>query len=163
MDDRLPSTDPRSGRLLPVGCTGWLIQDCAGCALTAGHCSGALSVLQFNVPPSLANGSIQNPPPSDQYPVDPASLQSNGGQGVGNDYAYFGTFANGTTGLTATAAQGPGFQLMDPPAPGTATIRITGFGTDNTPSTRNQVQQTHTGALVTNLSLIHISEPTRPY
>ena len=149
-DDRLPSTDPRSGRLLPIGCTGWLIQDCAGCALTAGHCTGNITVLQFNVPPSLSNGSIQNPPPSDQYPVDAGSIQTNGGQGVGNDYAYFGTFANGTTGLTATAAQGPGFQLMAPPAVGNATIRITGFGTDSSPSTRNQTQQTHTGALVTN-------------
>lgn len=146
-DDRLPSTDPRSGRLLPVGCTGWLINDCAGCALTAGHCTGNIGVLQFNVPPSLSSGAIQNPPPSDQYPVDPASLQTNGGQGVGNDYAYFGTFANGTTGLTVNEAQGPGFVLMDPPA-GAATIRITGFGTDNTPATRNQVQQTHTGPLV---------------
>ena len=150
VDDRLPSTDPRSGRLLPIGCTGWLIQDCAGCALTAGHCTGNINVLQFNVPPSLSNGSIQNPPPSDQYPVDPASVQTNGGQGVGNDYAYFGTFANGTTGLTVTAAQGPGFQLLPPPAAGGGTIRITGFGTDNTPSTRNQTQQTHTGSLVTN-------------
>ncbi len=148
-DDRLPSTDPRSGRLLPIGCTGWLIQDCAGCALTAGHCTGNINVLQFNVPPSLSNGSIQNPPPSDQYPVDPTSVQTNGGQGVGNDYAYFGTFPNGTTGLTATAAQGPGFQLMSPPSPANATIRITGFGTDNTPLSRNQTQQTHAGPLVT--------------
>lgn len=149
VDDRLPSMDPRSGRLLPIGCTGWLIQDCAGCALTAGHCAGNITVLQFNVPPSLSNGSIQNPPPSDQYPVDPASIQSNGGQGVGNDFAYFGTFPNGTTGLTATGAQGPGFALTSPPAPGAGTIRITGFGTDNSPSTRNQTQQTHVGPLVT--------------
>ena len=56
-DDRLPSTDPRSGRLLPVGCTGWLIQDCAGCFLTAGHCTGNIQVIQFNVPPSSSSGS----------------------------------------------------------------------------------------------------------
>ncbi|QDV07510.1 Trypsin [Planctomycetes bacterium Poly30] len=152
LDDRVASTDPRSGRLLPIGCTGWLIQDCAGCALTAGHCTGNINVLQFNVPPSLSNGSIQNPPPSDQYPIDPSSIQSNGGQGVGNDYAYFGTFANGTTGLTVTAAQGPGFQLVSPPSVGAAQIRITGFGTDNTPNTSNQTQQTHVGPLVTSSS-----------
>ena len=149
-DDRLPSTDPRSGRLLPVGCTGWLIQDCAGCFLTAGHCTGNIQVIQFNVPPSSSSGSIQNPPPSDQYPVDGASLQSNGGQGVGNDWAYFGAFPNGTSGLTVTQAQGPGFQLSAPPQPGSADIRITGFGTDSTPPERNQTQQTHVGPLVTN-------------
>ena len=149
-DDRLPSTDARSGRLLPVGCTGWLIQDCAGCFLTAGHCTGNLQVIQFNVPPSSSSGSIQNPPPSDQYPVDGASLQSNGGQGVGDDWAYFGAFPNGTSGLTVTQAQGPGFQLSAPPQPGGADIRITGFGTDSSPPERNQTQQTHLGPLVTN-------------
>ncbi|MEM9800246.1 MAG: hypothetical protein AAGA20_07970 [Planctomycetota bacterium] len=149
-DDRIPSNDPRSGRLLPVGCTAWLINDCAGCFLTAGHCTGNISVVQFNVPPSNSNGSIQNPPPSDQYPVDQISLQSNGGQGVGNDWAYFGTFANGTTGMTASQVQGPGFTLVTPPSVGSANIRITGYGTDNTPPERNQVQQTNAGALVTN-------------
>ncbi|MGD2017208.1 MAG: trypsin-like serine protease, partial [Planctomycetota bacterium] len=149
-DDRQPSTDPRSGRLLPVGCTGWLIQDCAGCFLTAGHCTGNVQVVQFNVPPSTSSGSIQNPPPSDQYPVDGASLQSNGGQGVGDDWAYFGAFPNGTTGLTAAQAQGPGFAVAAPPPTGSANIRITGYGTDNTPPERNQTQQTHVGPLVTN-------------
>ena len=150
LDDRLPSSDPRAGRLLPIGCTAWLIQDCAGCFLTAGHCTGNISVVEFNVPPSLSNGTIQHPGPEDQYPVDASSLQTNGGQGVGNDFAYFGTFPNGTTNLTAADAQGPGFILSSPPQPGNATIRITGFGTDSTPPTRNQVQQTHVGPLASN-------------
>ena len=149
VDDRLPSTDPRSGRLLPVGCTAWLIQDCSGCFLTAGHCVGNINVVQFNVPPSTASGSLQHPGPGDQYPVDPGSVQTNGGQGVGNDFAYFGTFPNGTTNLTVTAAQGLGFELASPPAPGNADIRITGYGADSSPPQRNQTQQTHVGPLVT--------------
>jgi len=149
LDDRNPSSDPRSGRLLPIGCTGWLIQDCAGCFLTAGHCTGNIQVVEFNVPPSLSNGTIQHPGPEDQYPVDQSSIQSNGGQGVGNDWAYFGTFSNGTTNLTVTQAQGPGFELSSPPAVGNATIRITGYGTTSPRDQENQVQQTHTGALVT--------------
>ncbi|MEM1448907.1 MAG: hypothetical protein AAGI22_07325 [Planctomycetota bacterium] len=149
-DDRIPSTDPRAGRLLPVGCTAWLIDDCAGCFLTAGHCTGNISVVEFNVPPSSGSGSINHPGPEDQYPVDGSSLQSNGGQGVGNDWAYFGTFENGMTGMTAADAQGSTFSLTPPPPVGSATIRITGFGTDNTPPTRNQTQQTNTGPLVTN-------------
>lgn len=148
-DDRLPSSDPRSARLLPIGCTGWLIADCAGCFLTAGHCQGNIQVIQFNVPPSSASGGLVNPPPADQYALDPASLQGNGGQGVGNDWAYFGAFANSTTGLTPSQAQGPGFVLVAPPPVAGNDIRITGFGVDSSPSTRNQTQQTHVGPLVT--------------
>ena len=149
VDDRVLSSDPRSGRLLPVGCTGWLINDCRTCALTAGHCTGNISVLQFGVPLSNNNGSLNNPPASDQYAVDAASVISNGGQGVGNDWAYFGTFPNPNTGLTAAEAQGGTFTLAAPPSTTAGNdIRITGYGTDNTPSTHNQVQQTHVGPLV---------------
>ena len=52
-DDRVLSSDPRAGRLLPIGCTGWLINDCNSCALTAGHCTSNIQVLQFNVPLSI--------------------------------------------------------------------------------------------------------------
>jgi len=149
-DDRLPSTDPRAGRLLPIGCTAWLIDDCAGCFLTAGHCTGNIQVVEFNVPPSSSSGSIQHPGPQDQYPVDPASIQSNGGQGTGNDWGYFGTFPNGTTGMSAAIARGSSFTLSLPPPVGSASIRITGYGTDSSPASRNQTQQTHLGPLVTN-------------
>ncbi len=149
VDDRILSSDPRSARLLPVGCTGWLIADCAGCFLTAGHC-GNTQTVQFNVPLSTSTGALVHPPPSDQYAVDQASIHTNGGQGVGNDWKYFGTFPNSTTGLTAREAQGVGFTLANPPAAGGGNqIRITGYGTDNTPSSHNQVQQTHVGPLVT--------------
>ena len=147
-DDRVLSSDPRSARLLPIGCTGWLIDDCAKCMLTAGHCSGSLSVVEFNVPLSSSNGTIQHPPAADQYAVDAGSLQTNGGQGVGDDWAYFGTFANPVTGMTAFQAQGAAFALALPPSPNGNDIRITGYGTDNTPPESNQVQQTHVGPLV---------------
>jgi hypothetical protein len=149
-DDRVLSQDPRAGRLLPIGCTGWLIDDCANCALTAGHCTGDINVLQFNVPLSLTSGTIQHPPPSDQYAIDQTSIQSNGGLGVGNDYGYFGTFPNSTTGLTAAQAQGAVYTIaVPPPFNGAHQIRITGYGTDNSPNTSNQVQQTHVGPWVT--------------
>jgi hypothetical protein len=151
-DDREPSNDPRVSRLLPVGCTSWTIDDCGNCMLSAGHCVGFINLVEFNVPFSAPNGSLNHPGPEDQYPVDPASIQSNGGGGVGNDYAYFGTFPNPNTGLTAFQAQGSAFGLTAAPAPSSgATIRITGHGTDSSPnSTYNQVQQTHAGPLVTN-------------
>ncbi len=148
-DDRVLSTDPRAGRLLPIGCTGWIIDDCNSCQLTAGHCStspGSLDVLQFNVPLSTSSGSLQHPPPQHQYAVDDSSTQSNGGQGVGNDYAYFGCFPNSNTGLTPVQAQGQRYTLVAPPAFNAShDIRITGYGTRSSPPEWNQVQETHAG------------------
>ena len=144
-DDRLPSSDVRAARILPIGCTGWLIDDATNCFLTAGHCAGGLDVVQFNVPLSSANGSLQHPGPEDQYVVDDTSTQSVNG-GVGNDWGYFGCFANTETGLSAGAAQGTTYVLADvaPPVAGQS-IRITGYGVDSSPSEWNQIQQTHAG------------------
>src|SRR5690606_8429002 len=71
-DDRQNSDDPRAGRLLSVGCTGWIIHENASFPgadqiVSAGHClvSGA-SVLQFNVPLSTPGGGLQHPGPEDQ-------------------------------------------------------------------------------------------------
>lgn len=149
-DDRVLSSDPRVARILPVGCTGWIVDDCKRCQLTAGHCSSGTSVLEFNVPASNPNGTLNHPGPEDQYAVDPASMQSNnGGLGVGDDWAYFGTFPNPITGLTAFEAQGAAFSLLPPPNPTGNDIRVTGYGTDISPPTSNNVQQTQVGPLVT--------------
>ena len=53
-DDRVLSSDPRAARLLPIGCTGWIIDDCQSCFLTAGHCSGGSQIVEFNVPLSTS-------------------------------------------------------------------------------------------------------------
>ena len=150
-DDRVLSTDARVARNQPTGCTSWMINDCNHCFLTAGHCTGNLQVVQFNVPLSNSNGSLNHPPPSDQYAVDAASMQSNGGQGVGNDYAYFGVFDNSTTGLSAYAAQGSqAFDLVTPPPVSGQSIRITGNGSTTSPvsPTWYLVQKTHAGPYV---------------
>ena len=149
-DDRVLSTDNRAARLLPVGCTGWLINDCNSCFLTAGHCStsnSSITVVQFNVPLSNSEGSLNHPAPEDQYAFDIASRQSNGGQGVGNDYAYFGVFPNSNTGLTPAEAYGDVYQLATPPQNQGQDIRITGYGTtgNGVPRQWNQVQKTHAG------------------
>lgn len=149
VDDRVLSSDPRAGRLLPVGCTGWIINDCNSCQLTAGHCStsaGNLDVLQFNVPLSTSSGTLQHPPPEHQYAVDDSSTRSNGGAGVGNDYAHFGCFPNSITGLTPFQAQAQRYTLVSPPSFNAShQIRITGFGSRSSPATYNQVQETHAG------------------
>jgi len=147
-DDRILSSDPRAARLVPVGCTGWIIDDCRKCLLTAGHCAtDGLQVAEFNVPPSTTSGNLQHPPPEHQYAVDPSSLQTSGNGGVGNDWTYFGLFANATSGLTPAQAQGSTYALALPPVfDPTHDLRVTGYGTDDTPPQRNQVEQTHAGA-----------------
>lgn len=151
LDDRLPSTDVRAARVLPVGCTSWLIDDANYCQLTAGHCvvSGNADVVEFNVPPSTSTGAIVHPPPSDQYAVDPSSLQFTPGLiDVGEDWAYFGVYENSTTLLTAYEAQGDRYSLpASVPAPADQILRKTGFGTtDSTvPAAYNLAQKTLTG------------------
>ncbi len=157
-DDRLPSDDPRVARSIPVGCTAWMISDDANCFITAGHCfsPNGMQICEFNVPLSSSNGSLNHPPPSDQYPIDLTSVQFVNG-GIGNDWCYFGCFANTETGLTAFQTQGEAFDLAATPPPVQGqTIRITGHGTDTSPSTWNQIQQTHTGPYIS-FSGSHVS------
>ncbi len=148
-DDRVLSFDNRQGRAMPIGCTAWMIDDCARCFVTAGHCStSSLQVIQFNVPLSLSGGTVQNPPPQDQYPVDVSSRQQTGG-GTGNDWGYFGVHRNTTTGMTPWEAYGRQGYTLAPAAPAVAgqQIRITGYGTSSI-GIMNQVQKTHLGPYV---------------
>lgn len=150
-DDRVLSDDPKTGRVYPIGCTSWLIDDPNRCLLTAGHCTSGIDVIQFNVPLSDSNGNWQHPGPEDQYMVDASSLQF-AYSTIGDDWAYFGCFPNSETGLTAGQAQGEWFTLADsaPPAIG-QTIRITGYGSTSSPidPTWNSAQKTHSGPYVT--------------
>lgn len=151
-DDRVAFDNPRAGRIMPIGCTGWLID--GGAFLTAGHCAtAAAQTVEFNVPPSLANGTTMAPPVRDQYRITPGSMVSQN-TGVGNDWAVFRTLPNTETGLTAAAAQGSTFQVSNTQNPGQ--VRIDGYGVDGPApqfgaggprDTTNQTQQTHVGAL----------------
>lgn len=147
-DDRVLSSDDRTGRIVPIGCTGWMINDPNHCFLTAGHCTGSTAeIMEFNVPLSTSGGAIQHPPPEDQYAIDPLSVQSNGGQGIGDDWAYLGCFPNPNTSLTPFQAQGVAYDLILPP-PVAGDITIVGYGTTDgilAPNEWNQVQKTHTG------------------
>ncbi len=154
-DDRILSNDPRSGRLMNIGCTAWIFNDAARCFGTAGHClltSHTSATMQFNVPLSNPNGSVNHPHPDHQYPVDMSSRQTTNSGGTGNDAAYFGCFPNSNTGLTPFQAQGSAYNLVSPAPMPPGTIRITGYGTTSgsqgTPREWSQVQKTHTGAFV---------------
>jgi hypothetical protein len=152
VDDRTLLNDARVARIVPVGCTAWLIDDAQGCFLTAGHCVGStMSVIEFNVPLSDSDGSINHPGPEDQYAIDQSSLQWDLTV-IGNDWAYFGAFPNAITELAPVEAQGATYLLGAPPASaGGETIRITGngsvTGTQGTPLEWYLVHTTHTGPL----------------
>ena len=153
-DDRVSLNDAAIGRIMPVGCTGWIISN--GALLTAGHCTGAnMQYIEFNVLPSQSNGTTVMSLPQDQYPIDPASIVffNDGGGAIGNDWAVFDCFANTTTSLLPEHAQGAFYRMSRDDAP--ANIRITGYGTDSSPpgSTGNrnddsQTEQTDTGGFV---------------
>jgi len=138
-DNRVASTDTRVGRLVPVGCTAWIVGN--NLFLTAGHCvaSGA-TTLQFNVPASQSNGALVNPGVRDQYSVVQSSIRSSNA-GIGNDWALFRVTANTQSGLLPRQAQGRQFSLANNRTP--ANARITGFGTDT--GVTNQTNQVHTG------------------
>lgn len=153
-DDRVLSNDPRVARMMPITCTGWMFDDCGHCFGTAGHCAGSsLQVAQFQVPLSNANGTLNHPGPEDQYSVDVSSKQSVSA-GIGDDWGYYGVFPNSNTGLHPIEAQGDAFVLSaDVPPNGLgAVIRITGHGSDSTPASHDNVQQTHAGPMFSSSS-----------
>ncbi len=166
-DDRVPSNDPKAGRIVGIGCTGWIIAaPTTGndrLHLSAGHCFASGQVFQFGVPVSLTTCALVNPPAAQQFAIDDATSIANNG-GIGNDYWVFRCCPNSNTGRTTWQTQSAAFTLATSmPANGT-TLGNTGYGLDRTPTNgganasscgctspngvRNQTQQTHTGALV---------------
>ena len=139
-DNRVDSTDSRVGRIDPIGCTGWMVNN--GNLLTAGHCLAGSGNTTFSVQPpkSLSNGTVQFPPADRQYSIIQSSFNYANG-GVGNDWGSFAVNNNSQTGLQPMAAHGS-FAIRQDLSP--STIRITGFGTDS--GIDNQSLQTHTGA-----------------
>lgn len=141
-DDRKPSSDPRIGRIVPIGCTGWLIDK--GLLLTAGHCidPAETDLLEFNVPRSSASGIIRHPAPKDQYKIrfDTIAWSSDS---EGNDWAVFAVEKNTETGLYPVQAQGGFFKISQDKYDGE--VRVTGFGVSDNPQSANQIQQTHAG------------------
>ena len=155
VDDRAASSHAASGRIVPIGCTGWIIE--GGRLLTAGHCiRNSTKTVEFNVPASAANGATVSPSVRDQYRVIASSIDDEY-TGVGNDWAVFQVLPNTQTGLMPIDAQRTFFTVSNKANP--ATVRITGYGVDGPPpnfgnppprNADNQTQQTHTGRLTRN-------------
>lgn len=158
IDDRVSSNDPSVGRIFPTftkyGVTGWIASN--GTYITAGHAIpgfDAITCLQFNVPKSLPDGTIQQPPIKDQYsivqaPDSPAPEYDD--SGLGQDWAVFSCYPNSETGLLPVEAQNTFYRPTIDNNP--TTFRITGFGIDNCPpgsegewNSDHFTQQTSTG------------------
>ena len=148
-DDRVSSYQPATGRILSVSCTAWIIPN--GNLVTAGHCleSSTGSVVQFSVPSSLPDGTIQNPDPKDQYSINfDSKVYVNAG--IGDDWGTFGVFPNSVTGLLPKEAQGTFWNIGK--NLNSDSIGVTGYGVDANPpgetgdcNNDNRTQQTHVG------------------
>jgi V8-like Glu-specific endopeptidase len=146
-DDRTASADAAVGRLRTPAdgvCTGWLIS--SGAFLTAGHCT-AVTVLEFNVPASDPDGTINVAPPEDQYAVNAFVFEAVPDPGnppntyPGQDWMVFSVAPNTETGLLPGEVQGAFYRISQDDSP--ASFRVTGYGSDM--GVDNATQQTSTG------------------
>ncbi len=135
VDDRVPSHVDWTARLLPDGCSA-SIYNTLSCAVSAGHCVGGSMVLEFRVPPSNPDCTLNHPPVADQFPVTDAEFHVGG---IGNDWAAMAVGTNGEEqkpyaryGEFRPLAQGSP-EVGEP-------VSVWGYGTDSQ-CTRNQVQQ----------------------
>ncbi len=135
-DDRVDSSADWSCRLMPVGCTASVYTE-ESCIVSAGHCAGGSNyVIQFRVPPSNADCSLNNPPVEEQFPV---LAQNWLNAGVGADWAVMTT---GLNNLGQSAYQR--YRQLRPISAvlGNAgdTVRIRGYGVDSE-CVKSQTQQ----------------------
>ncbi len=153
-DDRVPIDDARVARL-PLNinggtsCTAWLVNN--GAILSAGHCidnNGAIDpfvdLIEFNVPPSQADGTPVAADADDQYPIDLNNIDWGAPNGLlGRDWAVFRCLPNANTGLLPHQAQGVFFRMTREIPNNNQDIRITGYGADD--GTANDTEQTDVG------------------
>ncbi|MBS0198262.1 MAG: hypothetical protein JSR77_16035 [Planctomycetes bacterium] len=149
-DQRVPTNELWSGRIMPVGCTGSVYCATGTGMITAGHCLQGQSnlVVQFNVPASNANCSTNAPPVNDQFPVLPGFQFQNAG--IGNDWGVYLTGPNGA-GQTPFQRYGQFRALAPVPAGVNTNTNIWGYGLD-TNCVRSQTQQNSNGVITVQAS-----------
>ena len=123
-DDRVPSDELWTCRLLPAGCTAVVYNE-DSCMLTAGHCAvGGAFVVEFNVPLSNANCSINHPPVEDQFPIVAMAFENNG---PGDDWAVLRPGSN-CLGQTPFERYGDLRPIASSPGSPGQTAHVTGYG-----------------------------------
>ena len=135
-DDRILSSDPRVGRLRRGSdrpCTAFLIDN--NVFVTSGSCINGTDTdiedvyVEFNVPPSDDDGSINDSDPEDVYEVEFDNIDIDfDDESLGKDWAVGRLVVNDITGDTAGEAQGCYFNIdLGEPTLSTET-RVTGYG-----------------------------------
>ena len=140
-DDRTPSSEDWAGRILPTGCSAsvWTTDSCL---VSAGHCMSSNNVIQFQVPASNSNCSLNHPPAADQFPVQDYLYSNNG---IGADWAVM-TCGTNSYGQRPYDRYGELRPIAASPTYVGAAISIWGYGVDNE-CTRSQAQQLSPGTV----------------
>jgi hypothetical protein len=110
--------------------------------VSAGHCVGGGMVLQFRVPLSNSNCSLNHPPVAEQFPVA-QFLFTNGG--VGNDWSVLAAGTN-SVGEKPYERYGVYKPIAETPPSVGQSVTVWGYGIDD-PCIYNQVQQTSSGTV----------------
>ena len=144
-DDRVPSGELWSCRLMQVGCSA-SVYNMNSCLVSAGHCVDTIwpLVAQFNVPFSESDCDPVHPPVADQFPCTARQYLNNG---VGGDWAVLTTGTNGL-GQTIYDRYGQFRPLASAPVPQGTPCAVWGYGVDNSDPTRSQSQQYSSGTIV---------------
>jgi V8-like Glu-specific endopeptidase len=150
-DDRMPSSEDWACRLLPAGCSASIVNDISG-VITAGHCVDGMSdVVQFRVPPSNPDCTLNHPSAADQFPIT-ESMFENGG--VGRDWGVM-LAGDNVQGQTPFDRYG----VFRPVATNSAAVNdpilVWGYGIDDE-CTRSRTQQ-HSGGTVNGVSTLFLT------
>lgn len=90
VDERFSTTEEWACRLLPAGCTASVYTE-DGCLVSAGHCVGGSMVVEFRVPLSNPNCTLNHPPIEEQFPITDFDYRNSG---VGADWSVMTSGAN---------------------------------------------------------------------
>ncbi len=156
-DTRVPSNENWSCRLVSDsgGCSAAIYNE-HSCVVSAGHCMGPNMVIQFNVPQSNPNCTINHPPVSEQFPI---TSQVSENAGVGADWAVM---TSGTNNLGETAFERYGeYRPIASSIPSTGPADVWGYGVTDDCVLR-QTQQHSTGIMlsVAAASVTHSADTT---
>ncbi len=151
-DNRTSSEDLAVGRIITVEpdstmlCTAFIVSN--GLLISAGHCmDGTTSpdIIQFNVPPSNADGSINHPPIEDQFAIISSSIIYQF-LSPDHDWAIFKVSPNSNSGLLPVQAYGEFYRVRQ--GSNANEFRVTGYGFDA--GVNRYTQQSATGNNVFN-------------
>lgn len=153
-DDRQTSSDSKIARMRNQGrtpetmsrnnnCTATLIS--TSCMITAKHCKTSAKYIEFNVPLSLEDGSMQPASQENIYEVIPDSIVGGPSLNEGEDWLIFKVKAN----QYSENLPGERFGFYEIESANifdtnlTVEAKVTGFGVDE--NHFNRTQQTHSG------------------